>query len=137
MEQIGILVAVVLILAYILWAVVSHKPFDQRIAEINQESGCNFSSSLYLGTSVIGLLFDNTNKKICLWGGKKPEIFDYSYVRSWELHWFERPGPEFAKYSNIYFSFHTTDLARPIIKIPLFSKSKADEWNAKLEILFA
>ncbi|HEX7646446.1 MAG TPA: hypothetical protein VF450_03435 [Noviherbaspirillum sp.] len=137
MEQIGILVAVVSIVGYVLWAILFHKSFDQRIEEINQESGCNFSSKLYLGTSAVGFLFDNTNKKICLWGGRKPEIFDYSYIRSWELHWFSRPGPEFAKYSNIYFSFLTTDLARPIIKIPQLSKARADEWNARLEILFA
>jgi hypothetical protein len=138
----GLIFAVILVIAIIggiFWffqsiAVDSAK---ERLEEFNRRTGLSFSWNMFLGWGGTGLLFDNESKKICLVSGGHPgEVVDYSYIKSWQLNWDEHLNKPLARYSNVYFVFQTSDLARPLIKVKIFNKAMGDEWHAKLGILF-
>lgn len=130
----ALVIAVVSLLVF--WGSAASDAFNQRIDEINKTSGLSFSKELLLGNVSHGFIFDTVNKKICFLQGRASEVLDYGYIRSWQLSWDERPGNPLVKHTNICFTFGTNDLARPIIKIKELGKARAEEWSAKLQILF-
>ena len=116
--------------------------FYQLMLDTNRLHNTSFpvrrkDAHLVLGfNSGVGVIaFDPENRKICYVSkhGKSAEVFDFSYIKSWELNWHDKG----AQSVGVHFLLSTPDLKRPQLKIPVNSLSDGKNWENRLDILFA
>jgi hypothetical protein len=124
----------------------STKKIRERIcamlSEQNRVHSTNFPTSeaeLYrrvLCGLKIQLAFDEKNKKICIVQGKNCRVVDFSYIRTWQLCWSEAASVGLS-YKEVHFKIGTSDIDNPALRIYMASKSYAEEWESRLNILLA
>jgi hypothetical protein len=107
------------------------------LAKVNKAHGLAFSKN---GTTVFGwkgilMFFDQANRKIMVYDNGSYTLHDFSYLTGWKLTWQESLGERGSKYSNVRIEFRTSDIKRPLIRIPVFSKTQADEWDHRLALI--
>jgi hypothetical protein len=123
--------------------------------KLNARHGTAFGTTLADIDTVIGMntsgimAFDRKNRKIAYItkNGKTAEVLDYSFIRSWQLTWDERTyasggqigfaafGSSRTKRFNAMLVIATSDLRRPIIKLPMLTVAAGENANARLSIL--
>jgi len=140
---------VVTIIALIAWAVHLQKKKDNallaKFREHNQRFGTSFpddsiDSELILCAKdkKVVIAFDPKSEKLCMVQGTKDqgEVLDFSYIRRWQLKWTESNGKNGFQLMDVHFDLSTTDLKRPLIRVPVTNKAYGDTWNSRLGILF-
>ncbi|EHK66154.1 hypothetical protein [Achromobacter arsenitoxydans] len=139
---------VVTIVALIAWGVhlqtKRHNALLAKFREHNQRLGTSFpensvDSELILSANdkKVVIAFDPESQKLCVvTGAKDPgEVLDFAYIRRWQLKWTEVSGNGGLSFKNVHFDFSTSDLKRPLIRIPVSGKGYGDTWNSRLGIL--
>lgn len=131
--------------------------FWRILAETNKRHGTSFGTSPADKATVVGvdllkggaLAFDRKNRKIAYItkGGKSVEVLGYEFVRAWEVTWRNTTragGAQFGMVGvgssnttqdKIFLEIKTSDIQRPIIKMPMSSVSFAKESAARLSIM--
>lgn len=119
--------------------------FWKMMQDTNEQHGTAFPTSprdmhLVLSAGSLGssLIFDEKNKKIYhLYdpAGKRGEILEFSYFRRWQLKWTNRFINGKQTPQDVHFVFETSDLKRPIIKVPVRSLTVGEHWDSRLSIL--
>ena len=139
---------VVTIVALIAWGVhlqtKRHNALLAKFREHNQRLGTSFpensvDSELILSANdkKVVIAFDPESQKLCVVTGTKDpgEVLDFAYIRRWQLKWTEVSGNGGLSFKNVHFDFSTSDLKRPLIRIPVSGKGYGDTWNSRLGIL--
>lgn len=131
--------------------------FWRLLAETNRTHGTDFGTSPASAATVVGvdsikggvLAFDLKNRKIAYLtnGGKSVEVLPFGFVRSWTVEWREQTSAGGARFgmvavgsantrqNEVVLQIETTDLQRPIIRMPMSSVRYARETSSRLSTL--
>ncbi len=131
--------------------------FWRLLVDTNERHGTSFGTSADDKATVVGsnlhkggvLAFDQTNRKLAYItrGGRSIEILSYGFVQSWRVIWREKTVGGGAKFGivavgsadtrrdNVFLEITTTDINRPIIKMPMSSVRFAQETSVRLGIM--
>ncbi|SEK08763.1 hypothetical protein [Achromobacter sp. NFACC18-2] len=144
----NIISIILTIVALIAWAIhrqqKRHKALLAKFREHNQRLGTSFPETSVDSELILSdknkkfvIAFDPQTQKICMVSGAKDpgEVFEFSYIRRWQLKWTEKSGNNSLSFENVHFDFSTNDLKRPLIRIPVVGKGYGDTWNSRLGIL--
>ena len=109
------------------------------VTKVNLENGTDFvvSTTTVMG-SWIGkaLVFDQKNKILMFYTNGSYTLHDYSYIRSWNLHWTDSVGAAGnIMHKGVHLMIETNDLNRPVQSFPMTSKSQGDAWHQRLDLL--
>jgi hypothetical protein len=119
--------------------------FWQLMQDTNEKHGTAFPTHpsgmdfVLSGRSGQAFIFDQKNRKIFYLTSPaqcKGEILDFSDIRYWVLQSETGFIGNTLIHKNVRIEFFTTDLKRPIIKIPAGAIGNGRNWDQKLQILF-
>lgn len=143
-----ILILVVVVLAALGWGfnVLAKKGRERlhgSLAEKNRSHGTAFPTTdrdyqtYVLGMGALLIAFDTKNQKVCvITNGTQARVFDYSYIRGWQLHWVEKSHNGNLSYTDVHFQISTSNVNCPTLRISVPSKRIGEDWNNRLGIIF-
>ena len=131
--------------------------FWRLLADTNVRYGTSFGTSPQDAPTIVGtnmhkggvLAFDRQSRKIAYLsnGGKSIEILDYDFIKSWRVIWREKAVANGARFGsiaigatdirrdNVFLEITTSDIARPVLQMPMSSVRFGQETSARLKIM--
>ncbi|MDX6014720.1 hypothetical protein [Cupriavidus necator] len=121
------------------WWIVSQERKEYRgyIADMNRETGCNFTEAFGSGTTSICI--DENARKLALLqhSGVKHHLFGFEEIDDWELRWTEVSRNGTLSFRDVHFAFRTTRIDMPIFKVGVSTKMNGEAWSQKLRLLMS
>jgi hypothetical protein len=107
------------------------------VEEVNRKHGLSFevTTTTMVGWASRLLFFDSAHRKLMFSLNGKISIHDFDYIRSWDLHWINESTQHGIRSRDVHFLIRTSDIQRPVIKIPMMTKSSGDVWLQRFDLI--